>query len=224
MHNKFAIFDNNILWTGSYNLTKNGAYKNNNNAIKIFSPKLCKIYMLEFREMFIDKIFGNKKESFSLAIFHKSYYVKIGNTNINAYFAPEDNVEKILLKRILKAKKSIHFMAFSFTSNAIGEAMIKKFKQGVKVKGIFNRRGSRSRYSEFIKMKLEGIPVSNKRNRNIIRNMHHKVIIIDGYRTITGSYNFSKNANKKNDENILIIDNREIAKKYLKEFNRLYNK
>jgi len=68
-------------------------------------------------------------------------------------------------------------------------------------------------------MKIEGLPVRLDKNKN---RMHHKVIIIDKRRVLTGSYNFSKSANKRNDENILMIDNKKIAKEYLKEFYRLY--
>ena len=68
-------------------------------------------------------------------------------------------------------------------------------------------------------MKIEGVPVVTDNNIHV---MHHKVIIIDGYRVITGSYNLSANANTKNDENIMIIDSREIAALYMKEFVRLY--
>ena len=110
-------------------------------------------------------------------------------------------------------------MAFSFTSDGIGEAMIAKFKKGVTVTGIFERRGSREAHSEYTKMKLEGLPVRLDHNRN---NMHHKVIVIDGERVIMGSYNYSRNANRYNDENIMIIDNREIAGRYLAEFKRLW--
>ena len=223
MHNKFAVIDNNIIWTGSYNLTVNGSGKNNNNAIMIYSKELAKIYLNEFNEMFKNRVFGNRKESGPFARFRKKYYVELtgpgSTTDINVYFAPEDNVERIILKRIKKAKKSIHFMAFSFTSDRIGEMMIKKHKSGVKVFGLFEGRGSGSRYSEYIKMKIEGLPVKVDRNRYA---MHHKVIIIDGESVITGSYNFSKNANKKNDENIIIIMNKEISGEFLKEFYRLY--
>ena len=68
-------------------------------------------------------------------------------------------------------------------------------------------------------MKLEGLQVRLDRNRGA---MHHKVIIIDGERVIMGSYNYSRNANRYNDENIMIIDNREIAGRYLAEFKRLW--
>lgn len=112
-------------------------------------------------------------------------------------------------------------MAFSFTSSEISEAMIKKFKAGIDVKGIFEKRGAYTKYSQFIKMKLEGMPVQVDGNRY---NMHHKVIVIDNNCVITGSYNFSKNASLRNDENILIIKHPDIARQYIEEFNRLSRK
>jgi phosphatidylserine/phosphatidylglycerophosphate/cardiolipin synthase-like enzyme len=53
--------------------------------------------------------------------------------------------------------------------------------------------------------------------------MHHKVIIIDDELVITGSYNFSKNAKKQNDENCIMIQSPRIAQLYIEEFNKLYN-
>jgi len=52
--------------------------------------------------------------------------------------------------------------------------------------------------------------------------MHHKVFIIDNEIVITGSYNPTKHANKANDENILIINDGNLAKMYEKEFNSLF--
>jgi phosphatidylserine/phosphatidylglycerophosphate/cardiolipin synthase-like enzyme len=52
--------------------------------------------------------------------------------------------------------------------------------------------------------------------------MHHKVIIIDGKIVVTGSYNFSNNAEHSNDENTLIIHNQAIASAYLDEFQRIF--
>ncbi len=219
MHNKFVVIDGTVLWTGSYNTSRNGAYKNNNNAIAICSEDLCSIYTLEFNEMFQQGVFGNRKETRPFGKLTQKYYVKINATDINAYFSPDNNVESIIVKRLKKARKSVHFMAFSFTSDAIGKEMIKLHKKGVKVTGLFEKRGAKTRYSEYTKMKLAGIPVKLDRNRYA---MHHKVIVIDGKKVITGSYNFSKSANKKNDENIIIIDNADIANQYLDEFKRLY--
>ncbi|MBT7074503.1 MAG: hypothetical protein HN922_06305 [Anaerolineae bacterium] len=53
--------------------------------------------------------------------------------------------------------------------------------------------------------------------------LHHKVIVIDDRIVITGSLNFSDNATESNDENILIVDNAEIAALYIQEVNRVWD-
>ncbi len=220
MHNKFAILDGRALWTGSYNVTENCAEKNNNNAICFQSSEMADIYQAEFNEMFEDRVFGNKKDTGGpFSSLRKKYYVKLGESDINAYFSPDDNVERIIIKRLEKARKSIHFMAFSFTSDGIGDVMIKKHRAGVMVAGLIEKRGSGTRYCEYKRFLAEGIPVHLDRNPFV---MHHKVIVIDGEIVITGSYNFSKGASTKNDENRVIIDNADAARAYLEEFKRLY--
>lgn len=219
MHDKFAIVDGLTVWTGSYNITDNCAYRNNNNAVRIESKELAEIYEAEFREMFEEHIFENKKESRVFSTLTNPYYVKIGEADINAYFSPDNDVEDIIVKRIKKAKSSIYFLAFSFTSDPIGEAMIAQAKKGVKVAGVFEKNGSDSKESEYRKMLVEKIPVVTDKNRH---NMHHKVIVIDEETVITGSYNFSRNASRRNDENTLIIRDRAVAAKYLAEFRKIY--
>lgn len=219
MHNKFAVIDDSIVYTGSTNTTDNCAFKNNNNSIIIRSSLLADIYNAEFEEMYTHGVFGNRKDPVPFASLTNKYYVKIEDVHINAYFSPEDNVEKIINNRLKKAKKTIRFMAFSFTSDVIAETMISKFKERVAVEGVFESKGSNSEHSEYTKMIIEGLPVVKDRNRKI---MHHKVIIIDDSIVITGSFNFSNNANRKNDENILIMESPEIAAQYLEEFRRVY--
>ncbi len=218
MHNKFAIIDGTIVWTGSYNLTYNDEYKNNNNVIEIHSEEMAGIYLDEFKEMFEYKIFGNKKEYMVFPAFRKKYYVKIDDTDINIYFSPEDNIERIIIERIKKAKHSVYFMGFSFTSKKLADEMIRLNKKGIKVYGIIEKIGSNSKDSQYVKLKLEDVHVKLDKNRN---RMHHKVIIIDESILITGSYNFSKSANEKNDENIVILHNKDISKLYLEEFFKL---
>lgn len=219
MHNKFAVIDKEIIFTGSYNTTDNCGHKNNNNAVMFRSVELAEIYLVEFEEMFEQHIFGNKKEVGPFAELTREYYADVNGIDINVYFAPENNVEKIILNRIKKAKSAVFFMCFSFTSDDIGELLIRRHKDGIKVAGIFEKKGVSNDYSEYTKMKIEGVPVETDSNVHV---MHHKVIIIDGYRVITGSYNLSANANTKNDENVIIIDSTEIAALYMKEFARLY--
>ena len=98
--------------------------------------------------------------------------------------------------------------------------MIDKHRAGVDVRGVFEKRGSDTSYSQYPKMKNIGIPVKQDTNRWIL---HHKVIIIDGETVITGSFNFSNNAATTNEENILIISgNHALAQVYLDEVARVY--
>ena len=52
--------------------------------------------------------------------------------------------------------------------------------------------------------------------------MHHKVIIIDDSTVILGSYNFTASADERNDENLLIIHDPEVAALFVEEFGRVY--
>ena len=51
--------------------------------------------------------------------------------------------------------------------------------------------------------------------------MHHKVILLDDRLTIFGSFNFSQNADRDNDENLLIVDDPQFATQFEQEFQRV---
>ena len=215
MHHKFIVIDERYVWTGSYNTTYNGAYKNNNNVILIDSVPLAYNFTQEFRELFLD---ARGKKSAGAFIAYPKIALADG-MQVFTYFSPGSDTISPLLKEINSAEKSIHFMTFSFTHDALGSAMRDRFKSGIDVRGVFEARQTDNPYSEYKGMKKAGLPVILDRNRG---DMHHKVIVIDEETVITGSYNFSKNAEERNDENLLIIKgNREIAAAYLAEFAQL---
>jgi len=216
MHNKFLIFDQDAVWTGSFNTTNNGSYKNNNNAIYICSKELAYNYTAEFNEMFEHSQFGVESEK---AIPYPTITMP-DKTEISTLFSPENNVLDAIIAQINQAQKSIYFMAFSFTHDGIGHAMIEKYQASVDVKGVFETRNSDTAYSQYPKMKAIGMPVKQDTNKYIL---HHKVIIIDRNTVIIGSFNFTQNAAKTNEENVLIIkSNPNIANAYLGEFARVY--
>ncbi len=107
-------------------------------------------------------------------------------------------------------------MTFSFTHEEIADAIL--FKD-VDIKGIFETTQAGSKYSQYHRLKDFGLDVKKDKNKY---NMHNKVFIIDNKTVITGSFNPSSNANKNNDENILIIHDKDIASNFLEEFNRIW--
>lgn len=217
MHNKFVVIDRQEVWTGSLNLSVNGAYRYDNNLVRVNSSSLAESFTTEFEEMFIDDHFGPGSPA------NTPYPILlVEDTRVELYFSPDDGVAHHLLALVRAARESIYFMAFAFTADDLSEAMIQRSQTGVNVAGVFDKGQSRSNVgSEYNKMRAAGLDVRLDGNPG---KMHHKVIIIDENILITGSYNFSRNAETQNDENVLVIHNAEIAAQFLKEFERVYGK
>ncbi len=211
MHDKFIIFDEKAVWTGATNLTVAGMFENDNNAIAIESPGLASIYEREFSEMWSGR-FNAKSPSDP-----DSQIVTIEGTRVQALFSPEDAVMSRIVPIVAAAKESVRIMAFSFTHEDLGAAVLARHAAGVDTKVILETRGSETKSSQLSRLGEAGVPLRQDGNSS---SFHHKVIVVDGRTVITGSLNFSANADESNSENTLIIENREIAALYLKEFDR----
>ncbi len=215
MHDKFCIVDGNTVWTGSTNITENGLFRNDNNAIIVASPELAANFTGEFNEMFAEQQFGPRSPRGA-----PYPVVVLDGVTFETYFAPEDNVRREILDEIDDADRTIDFMAFSFTSDDIAKAMAGRIETGVAVRGIFETRNAGSRYTDDEFLARRGAAIRLDRNPHA---MHNKVIIIDTETVITGSYNFSNNAEDSNDENVLIIHSPAIAERYNRRFEALFN-
>jgi phosphatidylserine/phosphatidylglycerophosphate/cardiolipin synthase-like enzyme len=216
MHDKFVIIDRSEVWTGSMNFTTGGGYTDNNNLIRVRSSKLAEDYRLEFEQMFLDDHFGADKIQYN-----PDPTITVNNSQIAAYFSPQDGTLEHILEAVNSAQESIFFLAYSFTSDELADALIKQAKSGVTVKGVIDKDQYHSNSgTEFDNLYNAGIDVNLDGNPRL---MHNKVIIIDQHIVITGSYNFSNNAEHNNDENTLIIHNPEIAADYLAEFQKIYD-
>ncbi|HET8627110.1 MAG TPA: phospholipase D-like domain-containing protein [Thermomicrobiales bacterium] len=213
MHNKFTVVDQEWVETGSWNYTDGDTYHLNNNMIIIHSKDLAANYAAEFDKMFVKRQFGPTKDP---AIPHPT--LTIEGTKIQNCFASEGHCADKIVSTINGAQQSIEFMAFSFTSDKIGTAMLARHQAGVGLTGVFETTGSNTSFSEYTKMKKDKIPVYQDGNPWV---MHHKVIVIDKHIVIFGSFNFSDNADKDNDENLLIVDDPRIAAAFQAEFDRV---
>ena len=216
MHDKFTIIDSQDVWTGSLNLTINSAYRNDDNLVHIRSAELARDYTAEFEEMFVDDRFGLGSPA------NTAYPIlDVDGTSLEVYFSPDDGVQRQIVRLIQSAQESIQFMAYSFTSDEIAEALLERAASGVVVTGVLEEEQTHSNEgTEYDRLRAAGLDVRLDGNPD---NLHHKVIIIDGKTVITGSYNFSKNAEIRNDENLLVIHNSAIAARFQEEFRRVFN-
>jgi len=139
---------------------------------------------------------------------------------LQVLFSAEDHALSSLIAVVNDAKTNIRFLAFSFTDYPLAQAMIDRAKTGLDVKGVYETFGSDSTGSELKTFVCANVPVRQDGNPSFL---HDKIIIIDNSIVVTGSLNFSSNADESNEENVVILDNAEIAALYLQEFDKLWN-
>jgi phosphatidylserine/phosphatidylglycerophosphate/cardiolipin synthase-like enzyme len=215
MHDKFIIIDRSEVWMGSMNYTDSGAYDDNNHMFRIRSTKMSENYTKEFEEMFNDDMFGPDAVAQT-----PNPSLTIDGTQVDTFFSPDDHVLNSLVPLLNSAQESLYFLAFSFTSNDLGELVRAKAQEGLEIRGVMDDEQIRSNQgTEFDPFRQAGLEILID---GIDGQMHHKVFIIDEKIVVLGSYNFSQAAEERNDENLLIVYNEEIAQEFMKEFGRVF--
>ena len=143
--------------------------------------------------------------------------VDIGHAPVEVYFSPNDGATEAIVREIDRARSEILVQAYSFTSAPIAKALLKAHRRGVKVQAILDKSQKTQKYSSASFLTNSGIPTYIDARHAIA---HNKIIIIDRAVVITGSFNFTKAAEEKNAENLLIIRSKELAKPYLENWQR----
>lgn len=222
MHNKFIIVDanstnNSWVLSGSTNWTNPSNLLNDyNNLIFVQDEAIAKAYTMEFNEMW-GGVFGDNKVDNTP---HK--FMSDGKL-IEVYFSPSDQTTAHIIETIESVDNTLEFGLLGFTRDDIGQAVIDKdIEFGVTVRGIIEQENING--SEF--QTLAAASVDVRSHTGVPNQLHHKYAIIDANNTssdpivLTGSHNWSGNAENNSDENTLIIHDATIANIYLQEFEK----
>ena len=215
MHNKFTVLDGQEVWTGSLNLSTGGTYSDYNNLVRIRSTRLAQDYTAEFEEMFLDDRFGSNSPA------NTPYpRITLDGRTLEVYFLPEDDVEDRLLELVGGAQESVNFLAYSLTLDYLAGTLTDLAQDGVSVRGVMDAEQAASNQGgEYERLLDAGLDVRLDPFDGL---MHHKVIIVDGRYVVFGSANFTTGGLFKNDENLIILDDPEIARLFETEFERIY--
>lgn len=233
MHNKFFVFDYHggapesvWVWTGSWNLTAQQTTTDHQNSIEIQDVSLAGAYTLEFNEMWgsdtdtpnaSSSRFGARKRD------NTPHKFVINSLPIESYFSPSDQTTKHIKNTLRLAEQDIAFALYSFTRSDIADTLIARKNAGKKVRGDME---SSSSSEQFTYLQTNGIDVHLDPFSSLL---HHKYAIVDATKgsqgpqwVITGSHNWSNNAENSNNENTLIIQSPRVANLYLQEFAARY--
>ncbi len=133
----------------------------------------------------------------------------------SVYFSPNGGCTDAIVRELENARSSILMQAYSFTSAPIAKALLNAHKRGIKVTVILEKSHLTEKYSSVTFLYNSGIPTRIDSAHAIA---HNKVMVIDGETVITGSFNFTKAAEEKNAENLLVIRDRGLTGKYLQNW------
>ena len=134
------------------------------------------------------------------------------NAPAQVYFSPNGGTTQAIIKEISDARSEILVQAYSFTSSPIAKALVDANKRGVKVEAILDKSQKKDSYTEATFLSNMKIPTYIDSKHAIA---HNKIMVIDKTTVITGSFNFTKAAEEKNAENLLIIKSKDLAKTYI---------
>ncbi len=124
------------------------------------------------------------------------------SAKVALYFSPNGGAQAAIVREVDAARLWIRVQAYGFTSAPILDALKRAHLRGVKVRLILDRSNRTGKYSGATFMQNAGVPVLIDAKHSIA---HNKIILIDGATLITGSFNFSKAAEEKNAENLLVL-------------------
>ena len=133
------------------------------------------------------------------------------------YYTPGDDAEGAIVAKIEAAKQSIYVMAYSFTSVPIAKSLAAAAARKVDVHVILDKSNEGAKYgaSDYIAGRVAEVLCDF-----VVAIAHNKVMIIDERTVITGSFNFTKAAQKSNAENLLILESTDLAKSYRANWER----
>jgi len=234
MHNKFVVIDANhsdptkpIVWTGSTNWTDRQINRDPNNVIIIQDQTLARTYKLEFDEMWgssgatpdsINAKFGANKRD------NTPHEFIIGGKRVECYFSPSDNTNQQILSAILSAGDSLHIATMLITRSDIASTIDGIVQNGSVVKCHINNQSTTTVFSAL--STTLGTNLSINPDTNLI--MHHKFLVADAGTqsdpiVLTGSHNWSNNANTRNDENTIIVHDSLVTDWYRRAYTGLTN-
>lgn len=139
-----------------------------------------------------------------------------GVPTLNVYFSPRGGCQDAIVQELQKARREILVQAYSFTADPLTYALVDAKKRGVNVDILLDRSNEVERYSDLSIFLDQGVQPLIDAEHGIA---HNKVVIIDQKVVVTGSYNFTNQAEGENAENVVIIKGQpEIVKRYRDNF------
>ncbi len=222
MHNKFVVLKDSAVWTGSANLTSSAFYEQNNNAVTVYSKDLAGLYEDEFLYMWEEEKFSDDKDRAD-----PGGSVEVDGVEVEVYFSPYGSNSRVISDYIDESENSIIFNMYTFSEAEVRiiDALKEAHDRDVTVKGVVDRTQRSTSVRAKEELSKYGLDVILDNNPYGL--LHHKFVVIDhgtpDAKVITGSYNWTTQANSDHDENFLVIHSSAVAGLFWEEAQKNYS-
>lgn len=132
------------------------------------------------------------------------------------WFCPEDQCANQLISEMDQATVSVHVAIYSLTHDEIISALAAAAGRGVEVQVVAEKEGNSPDMGG--QLRMVGVDFVWDTNPDL---MHNKFTVVDGQQVLTGSFNYSWNADQRNDENLVLLPQPELAAQYEAKFKEL---
>ena len=136
---------------------------------------------------------------------------------LGVYFSPPAGSAAAIVKAVDASQHEVLVQAYSFTHNAIAQAVLRAHARGVAVRVLLDQKSEQTNRYVADLLRQGRVPLRGDGQHAIA---HNKVMVIDGAVVITGSFNFTNSAETRNAENFLILKSPDLARLYKAEWDK----
>jgi phosphatidylserine/phosphatidylglycerophosphate/cardiolipin synthase-like enzyme len=131
-----------------------------------------------------------------------AYRRLMGPPSVAAHFSPKGGCTDAVVRELGHARHEILVLAYSFTSRPIAQALVDAKLRGVRVEVVLDHSNEKDAYSDLHFFLEQGLAPLVDPHHAIA---HNKVMVVDGKTVLTGSFNFTHQAENENAENLLVL-------------------
>jgi cardiolipin hydrolase len=136
------------------------------------------------------------------------------------YFSPGPDCRIAIEQAMETALDELLICVFTISDDRLSDAIQRAHRNGLTVRVLSDNDKIDDRGNDIERLAASGVDVRIDRSPE---HMHHKFMVVDGQTILTGSYNWTRSAETRNEENLVVLDDPFLAGRFAEEFERIWN-
>ena len=138
----------------------------------------------------------------------------------HAYFSPGPDCRVAIEQAMETALDELLICVFTISDDRLSDAIQRAHRNSLTVRVLSDNDKMDDRGNDIERLAASGV---NFRIDRSPVHMHHKFMVVDGHSVLTGSYNWTRSAETRNEENLVVLDDPVLAGRFAEEFERIWN-